>query len=344
MNKNIYFFLLLTYWTGSSISGKVPPSLLFKETITTRSSPFQTFTLESVTCSQIGSKHESNEDYHAFLKAPENNLAIWAIFDGHRGSAVAEYLAKNLAKRIKEALVQKVTKGKKSHISPQTVVTLLKKIFYEINNEILHAPFAESGSTATVVILFEDIIYSANTGDSRTLFLFNNGHYDLTVDQRPTIPQEIERMANKRPYANLSMISRIFGRKSFIINNSIRAKNAEAAEPECTYYPLETVKAIILGSDGFWDGIAPTPAYLQEKLFFNDDNEARIELINRSKPFVKKFKKSLPLIEWNESRLLEFVDEQLVRESQVLQEKQHSRNPLLPQGSDDSSVTLILVK
>lgn len=342
MNNRSYLLLFLAYVNSLATFTKIPPSTLFTNTVVSRDGSSRIYTLKSITCSQVGTKHEYNEDFYSFLN--EQNVALWLIFDGHRGSLVAEHLAKHLAKRIKDKITL-YTRGKKNiHVSPETIIKLLKKTCYEINEEILHSPFAESGSTAAIVLLFDNVVYSAHIGDSRTLFLFNNGHYDVTLDQRPYIPQEQERIENKRPYVNLSVLSRVFGRKSFITNHSTRAKNAEAAEPECTYYPLESIRAIVMASDGFWDGMASTTLNSSEDIpFYENDDEVRFELLAQTKPFVKKLKKMLPIIECNERLFFEFVDEQLVRESQFMQEKQRSKNPFLPQGSDDSSVTLILV-
>ena len=53
-----------------------------------------------------------------------------------------------------------------------------------------------SGSCAIVLLLVDDIIYSANLGDSRALASLENGKkiVNLSYDHKPNIPEEENRI------------------------------------------------------------------------------------------------------------------------------------------------------
>lgn len=137
-----------------------------------------------------------------------------------------------------------------------------------------------SGTTATVVILLEDRILSANVGDSGG-FICCDETGDLiaiTEDHRPSNEQERERIIaqggfvsieeNKRPRVNgVLAVSRALGHSSEELRKALSSKPFTYSIPMKNHF-----KYIVIGTDGVWDYIQP-----------RDVQEMISEFLDRSK-------------------------------------------------------------
>ena len=150
---------------------------------------------EAVTLTLIGYKggplHEQiNQDraiivmpfqYPSATKAEQDSILL-GVFDGHapRGELVSEFAAKELPERLSMKLAQavqnqtqtnsKAAASSSSELLPvATVKQLLSDTFVEIDRD---APAHGSGGcTATVILSFQDKIFVANAGDSRSFIV-----------------------------------------------------------------------------------------------------------------------------------------------------------------------------
>ena len=86
-----------------------------------------------------------------FLKRNED---FFAVFDGHGGSEVSNYLAQNLDLFLAEKEL-----NEKSFL----------EIFREANNEILEIAESDSGSTSVVIYIVDNTMHIASCGDSRAI-------------------------------------------------------------------------------------------------------------------------------------------------------------------------------
>ena len=149
-----------------------------------------------------GISREVNEDraivVHPILK-PENtnvktwpNLGYFAIFDGHGGESIAEYLKnnfldcllknKNFPTEIKLALTQSFEK--------------IEEDIFQLNKNKSINEIDRTGSCALIAIITDTKIYIANLGDSRAIMSINQGSkaIQLTVDHKPNNLKEYERV------------------------------------------------------------------------------------------------------------------------------------------------------
>lgn len=111
-----------------------------------------------------------------------DNEDLFCVFDGHGSQEPAIYAAKNIPVVLKE----KITAG-------DDIVTSLTKAFEDINNQM--KPFAvQSGTTAVTCFIKDDILYVANVGDSRAVLYRNGKAIRLTVDHKPSLEGETERI------------------------------------------------------------------------------------------------------------------------------------------------------
>ncbi|TYZ66326.1 hypothetical protein PybrP1_012480 [[Pythium] brassicae (nom. inval.)] len=146
-----------------------------------------------------------------------------AVFDGHGGAAVSEHLrqhyyallAPTIAKldeesaaRHAEALATSAAAAPRSAGSdapPPVVVTsaarrqeilaLLKTSLEKLDAEVARKnEWRLQGSTATGVLLLDDVIYTVNVGDCRAVMCRSGDALDLTRDHKPNDPSEQSRV------------------------------------------------------------------------------------------------------------------------------------------------------
>jgi serine/threonine protein phosphatase PrpC len=235
-----------------------------------------------------------------------NEGNFFAVYDGHGGSGVAEYLSGHVWNVLNEML------DKQGHfIGTQGTFggKNLKKAFAEtcslIQSTIAKiSKYDHVGSTATMVALDNNSIWSINVGDSRSVLCRSGKAIDLSIDHKPNMPSELKRitelggrvkwygwededgepvttMGAWRINGNLAC-SRSFGDRleaPYVI-----------AEPDIVERPRNWMEDqfIILASDGLWDVFESQEAvdfvnnvWLgmnsqgQEEHIFNGQNERR---------------------------------------------------------------------
>ena len=137
---------------------------------------------------------EDNEDKHIVLINSDsknkqlNSVNFFAIFDGHGGRRVSEYLYKNLPQFF-------LNKNVKYPLKREYV----KTVYDNIQNNLKKAGIAKRcGSTALIVINYkvnnENFLNILNTGDCRAILCRNNIAIPLTKDHKPKWPEEKHRI------------------------------------------------------------------------------------------------------------------------------------------------------
>ncbi|MBN3314655.1 ILKAP phosphatase, partial [Atractosteus spatula] len=103
------------------------------------------------------------------LPSQVSHLAYFAVFDGHGGSRASRYAAQNLHLN----LALKFPKGDAENLD-KLVKKCLLDTFKQTDDDFLkHAssqkPAWKDGSTATCMLVMDDVVYVANLGDSRAV-------------------------------------------------------------------------------------------------------------------------------------------------------------------------------
>lgn len=115
------------------------------------------------------------------------NQAFFGIFDGHVGPQCSKYVSQNLPKLLlKESTLSS---------NPKEALT---NAFFRVDKEWLAKakssnPVMKDGSTGVVVLLLDQKIYCANTGDSRSVMYQGGKVVPLSFDQKPEDPNEQRR-------------------------------------------------------------------------------------------------------------------------------------------------------
>jgi serine/threonine protein phosphatase PrpC len=99
--------------------------------------------------------------------------SYFAIFDGHNGSDVSKYAANNVHRVFN-----------KNFSSDIQIPRMLYVTVSEVN-EYVRGKWPQQGSTAAIVMLIKDQVYTANTGDSRIVLIDQEGGIrQLSVDHK----------------------------------------------------------------------------------------------------------------------------------------------------------------
>lgn len=122
------------------------------------------------------------------------HIGLFAIFDGHGGDRCADFLKdhlhtfiindENFPINIRESIKNGFSKAEKA----------FEEIAIDQGDNTICKD--ESGTCACVVILVENIIYTANVGDSRAIMSSEHGKVirQLTYDHKPNVPKEYNRI------------------------------------------------------------------------------------------------------------------------------------------------------
>jgi serine/threonine protein phosphatase PrpC len=210
--------------------------------------------LQAVGTASLIGRRTSQEDF-CFTIQREDGVRIIGVFDGHGGSAFAQYAAGHLETVFGSLPI--------SEIGEQTI----KRLFAELHQ--FHTE-PESGTTAILVVQIDKRLICAWVGDSRCLLVKQNGILQLTTDHRLSNETEKKRIVETsyfgheytQPVVSNSqyryvwslkgdrlMVTRALGDQSF---NEVGV----SAEPEIVFYDLEDGDVLCLAvTDGVWGAV-----------------------------------------------------------------------------------------
>lgn len=199
-------------------------------------------------------RNRSNEDY-------------FAVFDGHNGESAAAFCANHMHNILAEVFVQNFD-----------IVNCFKETFL-ISNKCLKTAITQGGTTAVVALFKGEELYIANSGDSRAVLCKNNKAKKVTVDHKPTLPEEKERIERAGGYVDHKgtvtgslAVSRSLGDFGY---HPYVTCDPDIFGPYLVFD--ESYQLLILACDGLWDVVtnedavavalaAPNPAEAAKKL------------------------------------------------------------------------------
>lgn len=178
------------------------------------------------------------------------NMDMYAVFDGHAGSFVSEFLAREATSTLIQAFEN--NKGRSIEdtmfIAINTLHTELKK--YEQSKN--------TGSTALIAIRNGMYWYIANIGDCRAITNVNATAVPLTKDHKPIRPKEYQRITSmpKGFVTNYPMdVPRVNG--MLAVSRSLGDLYLSPYvrwEPEVSLVKQKPESYLfVLASDGLWD-------------------------------------------------------------------------------------------
>lgn len=240
--------------------------------------------------STVQGRRQYNEDRqdcrHPLIpvKRPkDSSTSFFAVYDGHGGEWTAQYCVDNLHECL--------AKQPNYHATSKNKDQALAKAFQLCDANCLteqETSGERSGTTAVVVLVDSQFIYSANCGDSRAVLCRDGTAIELSRDHKPTDTEErnrIESAGGKVPagsnYAELNdkglAVSRAFGNLLFKQNPG---KKVEEQIIVSTPYQTKLRRElsdefILLASDGLWNIMDNQKAcdWVRDRLCKSDDLE-----------------------------------------------------------------------
>ncbi|XP_076882501.1 putative protein phosphatase 2C 39 [Bidens hawaiensis] len=195
-----------------------------------------------------GKSHHAMEDYvfAEFKNVDDNELGLFAIFDGHLSHEVPDYLRSHLFQNILNE-PDFWTKTENA----------IRRAYRVTDNTILDkaVDLGKGGSTAVTAILINcKKLVVANVGDSRAVICKNGVAKQLSVDHEPSKEKKVienkggfvSRMPGDVPRVDGQLaVARAFGDKNL--------KEHLSSEPDVAMEMIDDdTEFIILASDGVW--------------------------------------------------------------------------------------------
>ncbi len=205
-------------------------------------------------CHYIGRRDEMEDEHLATsfnvkIGGSDYPVKLFGVFDGHGGPEASKYLKEKLQAKLSKLLVELNAKG----LSDEGIWNALKMTFVQLNQEFKK----KSGSTATVALLLDGKLWTANVGDSRTI-LDNNGQtIQLSEDAKPGDPRYAKGIKNRGGFVNWFGGMRVNG--VLAVARSVgdhKLQGAVSARPKITAMSLKEVAPdshLVLACDGIYD-------------------------------------------------------------------------------------------
>ena len=188
------------------------------------------------------------EDRHSVKLNLYNGYDYVAIFDGHGGHLVAEYLRFHLKDYVKKHLAQ----GKRP-------VRALKDAFEDAHESLPIETSYMTGAAVVVILRKDQELWIANAGDSRAIMSSSRRPVALSNDHKPHREDEHERIRQLggRVTFNVNDVPRVQG--NLALSRSIGDKYLDPyviCNPEIKHVQInQNNKYVILATDGLWDAL-----------------------------------------------------------------------------------------
>ena len=202
--------------------------------------------LKNVSFSATSGRSTKYEDN--FLSLMHDNILYIGVFDGHVGKESAFISADAFSTLLPK------------HVSPyfyednKTLKKQIKQTFSYVNDE-LRRRLVKDGTTAVIVGLSKNKIFSANVGDSLALLVNSESSMFLTKVHRPTNSKEYEKL--KRQNKNVSDDWRVDGK--LCVSRSLGdfwCCGGMYETPSVLVSPIpDDSVAVVVACDGLWDYI-----------------------------------------------------------------------------------------
>ncbi|EKE08399.1 MAG: hypothetical protein ACD_17C00186G0003 [uncultured bacterium] len=170
-------------------------------------------------------------------------IQLFGIFDGHGGGQASPYVKENLECQLHKTLNEFCSAG----LTDEAIWNALKITFVRLKGEF-NEP--QSGTTATVAMILDGKLWTANVGDSRTIL--DNG-IQLSEDAKPTDTHYRKGIENR---GGMIFCNRVNGNLAVARAVGDHNVGAISARPKITVYPVAAIPKgshLILTCDGIYD-------------------------------------------------------------------------------------------
>lgn len=199
-------------------------------------------------CHFIGRRAEM-EDEHLITSFSLNvngtvhPVQLLGIFDGHGGKDASIYVRDHLQRNLHETLDEFCANG----LTDEAIWNALKITFVKLNENFKKA---KSGTTATVAMILDGKIWTANVGDSRTIL---DSGIQLSEDAKPKNPRYMKGIVKRGGKVIGKRVNGYLAVARAVGDHNVCGVNAR---PKITCVPLSSLPTgghLILACDGIYD-------------------------------------------------------------------------------------------
>lgn len=228
--------------------------------------------------SDIGRRHSMEDDeimVDCFLG--DKDTGFFAVYDGHGGRETVEFVVKSLHENL-----ERLMKADPSRPWGEVI----EEAYLLTDGQVRRYDILQSGTTAVTVLITVDkstgkrILYSANAGDSRAV-LFRNGVAErLTIDHKPHLPEEKERIESAGGFIGDRRVNGVLAISRALGDHMLKSHEVVTCRPYCREVELEeTDNYLLLACDGVWDVMSDQDAcdFVMERCKdFQEDSPAAL--------------------------------------------------------------------
>ncbi len=212
-------------------------------------------------CHYIG-RRPTMEDEHIATSFEVNiggrvhSVRLFGVFDGHNGPQASQYLRDNLQRKLTQTLLRMNPEG----LTDVGIWNALKLTLVELSFDFLNEKreiARKQGSTATVAMILDGKLWTANVGDSRIILENGRVPIQLTEDQKPDIPRFLKGIEKRGGFMEFYGVPRLNGQLAVArAIGDYFLGDAISSRCKITMMPLHQIQPgaqLFLGCDGIWD-------------------------------------------------------------------------------------------
>jgi serine/threonine protein phosphatase PrpC len=186
------------------------------------------------------------EDRIVMHHDPHGRYALYAVFDGHGGSAVAELCQTTLVRHVKQLMSERVWRLGSAHV-------LMNELFARLDAGAQALNMPHTGCTAVVALIMAGHVICANAGDSRAIM---GKEKVVTMTKDHKVQDEVDRLLEAgalitQAPGDTPRIARGLNLARSIGDHAL--KRWVTSSPYVSVYKAPKGAYLLLASDGVWD-------------------------------------------------------------------------------------------
>ncbi|XP_062201220.1 protein kinase and PP2C-like domain-containing protein isoform X2 [Phragmites australis] len=207
-------------------------------------------------------RRETMEDTHFMLPhmSKEKDVYAFGIFDGHRGSAAAEFSVRAVPRFLKQFGHDTSPTDALTEAFVRTDIAFREELIVHQKSKRIVRKDWHPGCTAVTALIVRNKLFVANAGDCRAILSRAGKPFPMTQDHVASCPEERERVIKEGTEVKWQMDTWRVGAAALQVTRSIGdadLKPAVTARPEVIETALSTDdEFLVMASDGLWDVVS----------------------------------------------------------------------------------------
>ncbi|KAL6615362.1 hypothetical protein ACP70R_037632 [Stipagrostis hirtigluma subsp. patula] len=207
-------------------------------------------------------RRETMEDTHFMLPhmSDEKDVYAFGIFDGHRGSAAAEFSVRAVPGFLRQFGQDTSPTDALAEAFIKTDVAFRQELILHQKSKRIIRKDWHPGCTAVTALIVRNKLYVANAGDCRAILSRAGKPFPMTKDHVASCPKERERVIKEGTEVKWQMDTWRVGAAALQVTRSIGdddLKPAVTARPEIIETALShDDEFLVMASDGLWDVVS----------------------------------------------------------------------------------------